>query len=574
MWKRIHALTLALAMVISLLPMQIFAAGYTATMTADSTNGNPVRVGETLKVDLGVNDGYAATELTLTYDSDLVTFVESASTLGTADVVVQNGTVRLADYGADKAAAAANYVLAFTADAAGNAVFTLTKAAFGTGTSAVNADLQAATLPADLTIEIRPAQVDVTFSDALFYADSNKVEVGGTFAFYPESSTGGYYDYTLPIATMDGAAVTVTPTADGKGWQIEGVTGPITVNAGERTPKNFGAVVYEGTGATEATNKTANAVYLSDVTVTVPKNVAPGVEKGYEYTVSATVGDVTYTFDAPTVDADGNRTYTIPGTEVKGPVTVTVTKKELDPVKVQISIDGNAENDGDLGSGAGVSVQVDKSTGTATLTVDTTSGLKKGYIYTVTTNHGTLTKNDDGTYTITGVTEATTLNVNRVLNVEGAKNSVDYEGTINKSYVTLDGQEMWMIQLPNHVENTTTAVYTYDGAEMRWSADHNAYVTVVISETTPSIDVEKFGLKEVSATPTVAAVNWDVNKSGTVDANDAQLIWNMYSNVYQTFGEASGEATKEKFMLADANHDFVLDTKDAVVIIDMILGSN
>lgn len=72
----------------------------------------------------------------------------------------------------------------------------------------------------------------------------------------------------------------------------------------------------------------------------------------------------------------------------------------------------------------------------------------------------------------------------------------------------------------------------------------------------------------------VAAANWDVNKSGRFDANDAQLIYNMYSNVYQAFGEARGEATKEKFMLADANHDFVLDTKDAVVIINKILGSN
>ena len=58
----------------------------------------------------------------------------------------------------------------------------------------------------------------------------------------------------------------------------------------------------------------------------------------------------------------------------------------------------------------------------------------------------------------------------------------------------------------------------------------------------------------------------------TVDANDAQLIWNMYNNVYQEIDTDANGATAEKFMLADANHDGMLNTLDAQVIINQILG--
>ena len=102
---------------------------------------------------------------------------------------------------------------------------------------------------------------------------------------------------------------------------------------------------------------------------------------------------------------------------------------------------------------------------------------------------------------------------------------------------------------------------------MFWSEDHQNFVCVVISEEKPSIDVDQFELVSVVKTPTIAADYWDVNKSGDLDAMDAQLIWNMYNDQYDGF---DSDITAEKFMLADANHDGILDTKDAIVIIDQI----
>ena len=74
----------------------------------------------------------------------------------------------------------------------------------------------------------------------------------------------------------------------------------------------------------------------------------------------------------------------------------------------------------------------------------------------------------------------------------------------------------------------------------------------------------------MAKTQSIASNDWDVNKSGDLDANDAQLIWNMYNNQYSGFDD---KVTPEKFMLADANHDGVLDTRDASVIINLLKSS-
>ena len=107
---------------------------------------------------------------------------------------------------------------------------------------------------------------------------------------------------------------------------------------------------------------------------------------------------------------------------------------------------------------------------------------------------------------------------------------------------------------------------------MYGSEKHQNFVIVVFSENAPDVSAENFSLEKTGNTPTVAAGDWDVNRSGTVDANDAQLIWNMYKSHYTQIDEQQDGATTEKFLLADANGDGVLDTNDAVVIIHAILN--
>lgn len=566
--------------------------GYAATIAGASTNDDPVRVGATnpIKVNIGTNLDFAATEMTITYPSSLVSFNEEASTLNNAAITENtNGTLTLAHYGETKTAAGDNYVLAFTVGStAGNAEFKITEAGFGTEDAAVKDDLTAVASEnlGSVSIEIKNALATLTLpDDGLFRADTTTVEVGGTFTFYPENENGAYYTYTTPTATYaDGSAANVTEIKDEDGnvtgWQIVGVTGNVNIDAGQRSPKSYGDVTYTYNNAngatgceTDVTAKTTAAIYLTPISFTIPKDVTASTTDGVKYDVTATIGGVGHTFADPTVDSDtGARTYTIPGEAVKGAVTITVTKTKLDANKVTVSIGGNNSADGKFeNQEAGTSIQIDKTTGSANLTVDTTTGLNKGYKYTVETSAGKLTLNEDGTYTITGLTENAIISIDRTLNVDNVKNKVTIDSK-EKNFVTLNENNMWLIQLPNHVGNTTTAVYKYNGQNMFWSADHDNYVIVVISETEPDISADKFTLDTIASTPTIASNDWDVNKSGNTDANDAQLIWNMYSNVYQTIDTNADGATAEKFMLADANHDGVLDTKDATLIINKILN--
>lgn len=60
----------------------------------------------------------------------------------------------------------------------------------------------------------------------------------------------------------------------------------------------------------------------------------------------------------------------------------------------------------------------------------------------------------------------------------------------------------------------------------------------------------------------------DVNKSEKVDANDAQLTYNMYNAMYSAF---SDEVTIEKFLRADVTGDRTVNVQDARMIIDEIL---
>ena len=60
----------------------------------------------------------------------------------------------------------------------------------------------------------------------------------------------------------------------------------------------------------------------------------------------------------------------------------------------------------------------------------------------------------------------------------------------------------------------------------------------------------------------------DVNESGKVDINDAQLVFDMYNNEYQDFSNA----TMLKFLKADVSGDKKIDVNDAVAIVTAILA--
>lgn len=62
----------------------------------------------------------------------------------------------------------------------------------------------------------------------------------------------------------------------------------------------------------------------------------------------------------------------------------------------------------------------------------------------------------------------------------------------------------------------------------------------------------------------------DINKSGKLDANDAQFVYNMYNGMYSGITE---EVTAEKYLRADVNGDGSVNTQDAAAVISIILNN-
>ena len=75
-------------------------------------------------------------------------------------------------------------------------------------------------------------------------------------------------------------------------------------------------------------------------------------------------------------------------------------------------------------------------------------------------------------------------------------------------------------------------------------------------------------IAEAAADKTELIYNFDVNETGNVDVNDAQLTYNMYNAKYDSFEAVS----MQKFLNADVNGNKVLDTLDSTAIVNHLLG--
>ena len=103
---------------------------------------------------------------------------------------------------------------------------------------------------------------------------------------------------------------------------------------------------------------------------------------------------------------------------------------------------------------------------------------------------------------------------------------------------------------------------------MFWSEKYKAYAYLVISNTELTKAEAAKKVTQASAAKTELAYDGDVNLTGTVDVNDAQLVWNMYNAKYADFSTVS----MRKFLEADLNGDHELTTADAAAVISKLLG--
>ena len=510
--------------------------GYTAGI---KTINNPATVDQPVNIVVNVGNGqsipFAAGEIVVKYDSSKLTFNQAASTLGTAKVKDNAGTITLEDYGEFKNLGDI-YTLSFTAVADGAATVTLESAKFIDKQNAVASDLIPATVlsPSEINVTIEKKTFDVTLPEGMeSISGGSTVTDGEDFTFEIEDDN---YDYSDIKATVDGVEVEVVKNDDGT-YTVKGVKGKLAITA-NRTPKSY-TVTFNGDGAEDITEKPTSATYKTDLTFTMP------TAEGYSYSLDKiTVGDTDYT--GYTV---AENVVTIPGADIIGEIVITVGKTDTEAI---ITVEGTG-----AGAAAGYTPKAEMGK-PYTLTITPEAGYK--YTVTATMNGETVELIEDAennTYTIEEVKGDIVFTVNQTVVVDGVEMN---------EYLTVNGSKMWLIK--NKVDLAEGKISTYDSQQMFWSEKYDAYCILVVADTL-DMDTVNANINISTGTAKAVAYDMDVNNTGVVDAADAQLVHNMYNAYYPGF---SDDATMEKFLEADTNGDTVVNVEDATAIINYLLG--
>lgn len=565
-----------------------------------------VKQGETVVVKPYINNSedaaaqYSAFQFEVQYDAAKLKYTGYTGTdaKGEYSVKDDNGTLTIKGIGSAKTVSesAAPIELSFQAIASGDAVVTLNRAWRGTSAEATSENI------AKITVAEERSSITVRIPEDLTVSFNEKVTVDGVENNIFTVASGSDLTFTVKknadeTVTVEVGGAVLEPNEDGS-YTIKNITESQNVEI-TRVGKTYN-VTMTGDGAGDAKyEKTATAGTQYDFTVTE--------DSSYTYSYEATV-------NGKTVDVHGgNGSYYIAAEDVTGDITITIGKTKkgggtTETYKYTLYIDGVQQSQADVTSGSaytasgvdtdkyaivsatmnGVDVKdrltLNKNSKTATFPAATGDlVLKLGTIYSVTlpdgvtgadkANYGsdytftvpagstldevtvggkvvTPTDNGDGSYTIPG--DKITGDI-----VVKTKAGDDVTVYVNE-YVKLDGKSIMLVTAKSD-KLAEGRIFAYDGANMFYSEKYKAYAYLVITDAGLSVDEAKTHITEIEAvSESIVYEGNDVNMSGNADLNDAQLVYDMYNVMYDSFESVS----MMKFLRADVNGDAVVDVLD------------
>ena len=499
-----------------------------------AAEGSSASIGETVTASIQVQNPKEATynsyAFTVAYDKDKLTYTGINTD---ATVKEENGILTILGYGSDKACGSDNLVLSFTGKAVGEAEVTITQANIDKAEHVEAQDAPEATiLEASTKLTVRGYKV--TLSDD--FTGAATVDPGSNYTFFAKDP---HYNYRIN-AKMGGSPAVVGYNGDGS-YTIWEVTGDLVIHASSKTPKTY-PVTLEGTGKGDAA-AAASATYLTDYSFRLTRDEA------YLYETAVTVGGKAY---SPTLSEDGT-SYTIAGADVTGDILINISKEAKPVTTTEITFTGSGS--GDVLGGTTQRAENGK---------DFNFLLKadEGYDYSLVLGGDKLMANADGSYTIPG-----SRLTGQALTVEVEKRAKRDLAIDIHEYLKLEGKTMWLITAAGTLAQGK--VLSYDGAAMFWSEKYGAYCYLVISDQAlDEVKAEAAGkVAEAAATKVSILYHYDVNETGLVDVNDAQLTYNMYNASYGSFEQVP----LLRFLLADVNGDKKVDTLDATAIITFLL---
>lgn len=532
------------------------AKGYTVAVSGNTT----IQTDGEAEVKLNITHSdanetsYAAYSMKVSYNKDILTY----KSFSDADATVTddgNGNLTIYRYGKDLTLGQ-NLTLSFTGKAGGTGEVKVTEAKIDKSENALkNAPVATVTGSATITV----GQTYTVSKDASVVDGNSKAEAGKDYTFKLVNGLDGtYMDVSYKIG--NGEFKNLTPV-DGK-YTIPAseITGDITITA---VGKKFDVTVdTTASGAGDVTlTDGSKATYGTNYTFTLTP------EANYAYTVEVTAGGKSVT---PDYD-EATKTYTIPGKEITGNVVITVNKEAN---KAQINFTGNGAED----------VEGGQATRTATPGQNFVFKINKvtGYTYTVTATKAdntavTVTENPEGTYTIAGAD----IKAGDVITITVEKKQIETKYTIEvNEYVKLDknaenkAQSVFLItaKLDGSAKLADGKVLAYGNDPMFRNAERyeGAYAYLVISDKSLAevkAEAEADGkITEVDVTAQTFNINGDVNGTGLVDINDAQLVYNIYNAKYDSFDTT----TMAMFLAADVNNSKTVDVKDAAAVVAKI----
>lgn len=527
-------------------------------------SGQQVRIPVTVASSEKNITGFNAYDMTFTYDPAALTLNTASNAAANLTVEDNNGTVRVRRYG-ETAPLGEALALDFTAKATASSTVTLTNAKFDLDTNSINFDAPETTIT-DTDTVVDANNFTVTLSDEFTSdAETRLVPGGGSFTFKPVDS---HYTYTFTVKMGDTDTEGLTFGADDT-YTIENISGNVEVTCTGKTPKQYDVTYKIDTDVEQDVTKGPEAVtYLNDYSFTVTPRA------GYSYRVIYNVdnGDpfVHTVIAVPTANDDGTLTYTIPGKEIVGGVKIWISANTESGIPVVFT--GNGAEDAASGNASSMG---------RNMPYYFTLNQRENCDYTVTAYYqplntptaskrpATVRSLGNGKY----VVEAVDYNVylrsadhwNLVVNVEKVSHSAE-EVTVSK-YLELNDKTMMLITVKGTPEGGKA--FTYNGNTMykvnAYGTDQYAWLVIVDKGQTLTQE-EAAAKVAISAADNVVTItpSFDVNRTGKVDVNDAQLVYDMYNGTYSDFTQVS----VEKFLRADVNGTKTVDHTDAVAIVN------
>lgn len=508
--------------------------GYTVSLGENKTvaSGQIVEIPVTIGNTAGETT-YNAYDMTFSFDPTFLTLNMEATNIEGYRVIPGSGTVRIVRYG--KAAELGDALtLKFTAAGQGQSAVKVTAAYVDTNTNAIELDAPAAiVLNGTTTITVNGYTVTLPDDFTRTDATGSVIEAGGNLTFVPKDPN---YDYTVTVTVGGGEATTVSPDEDGI-YTVPNVNGNVFVSS-TKTAKSFNVTLgADTTGYKKATYKTDYTFKLTPA-------------DGYVYKMTVTIGDKAYTGFTAQVNDDGTTTYTIPGADIIGEIVINSNKqvKPLETYKVTFAGTG-------AGDAAGESTVQEKANYTFTV------AKQKNFEYTITATMGgknvTITEGADNTYTIANVTGDLVITIEK-------KSTLTMEVAVSE-YVQMDNKTVFLVTVTGTPEEGKAFAYGDNVMYKTTAYGENVYSWLVIVDKNETFTVAtaEANIAQASATAEEVKQSYDVNETGLVDINDAQLTYDIYSGKYTDFEKVS----VRKFLRADVNLDKAVNSTDAVAVV-------